>query len=65
MMVACYDICIQEIMGKKEETKFSLPEEVGHVRVWAVDSTKSRQKSHESHPNHTYPADELFYGQDP
>lgn len=52
-------------MGKKEETKFSLPEEVGHVRVWAVDSTKSRQKSHESHPNHTYPADELFYGQDP
>lgn len=65
MMVAWYDIHIQEIMGRKEETKFSLPEEVGHVSVRAVDSTKSRQKSHERHPNHTHPADELFYGQDP
>lgn len=49
---------------KRKETKFSLPEEVGHVSVWAVDSTESRKQSHESHTNNTYPADELFYGQD-
>lgn len=47
---------------KKRKTKFSLPEEVGHVSIRTVDGTKSRKKSHESHPNHTHPADELFYG---
>lgn len=50
---------------KRKETKCSLPEKVGHVCVWAVDSTKSGEKSHEGHPDHTHPADELFYGQDP
>lgn len=65
MMAARYDICVQEVEGKRNETKFSLPEEVGHVSVWAVDSTESRKKSHESHTDHTHAADELFYGQDP
>ena len=42
-----------------------LPEEVGHVCVRTVDSTKSGKQSHERHPDYAYPADELLYGQDP
>lgn len=50
---------------KKKRTKYALPKEVGHVCVRAVDSTKSGEQSHERHPDHAHPADELFYGQDP
>lgn len=64
MMAAWYDICVQE-EGERKESTLSLPEEVGHVSVRAVDSTESRKKSHESHTDHTHAADELFYGQDP
>lgn len=45
-------------------TRLQLPEKVGHVSVWTVDSPKSWQQSHECHPNHTNTADELFYRQD-
>lgn len=50
---------------RRKETKCSLPEKVGHVRVGAVDSTKSGEKGHEGHPDHAHAADELLYGQDP
>lgn len=45
-------------------TRLQLPEKVGHVSVWTVDSAKSWEQSHECHPNHTHTADKLFYRQD-
>lgn len=47
----------------RENVQLSLPEKIGHVSVGTVDSTKSRQQSHESDSDHTNTTDELLNGQ--
>ena len=41
----------------------SLPNEVGHVCVRCIDSSKARENCHDRDPYHSHAADELLNGE--
>lgn len=54
-----------ELHNVRNKFAADTPEEIGHIRVGAINSTKARQQGHQSDSDHTYTADELFDWQDP
>lgn len=67
--LACRSVSVTDLNVEKgrrmESSKWytdrTLPKKIGHVGIWRIDSSKTRQNSHYCYSYHTHTTNELFY----